>query len=40
MVTMPDGTVPPTAGPSSDYATVNLAENVGQVVDHPNPGKK
>ncbi|MDX2630295.1 hypothetical protein PV381_27775 [Streptomyces scabiei] len=40
MVTMPDGTVPPTAGPSSQYATVNLAEHVGQVVDHPSPGKK
>jgi hypothetical protein len=40
MVTMPDGTVPPTAGPSSQYVTVNLAEHVGQVVDHPSPGKK
>jgi hypothetical protein len=40
MVTMPDGTVPPTAGPSSTYPTVNLAELVGQAVDHPDPGKK
>ncbi|WP_432190467.1 hypothetical protein [Streptomyces sp. Tue6028] len=40
MVTMPDGTVPPTAGPSSQYPTVNLADHIGQVVDHPTPSKR
>ncbi|WP_331736879.1 hypothetical protein OG426_55565 (plasmid) [Streptomyces canus] len=39
MVTMLDGTVPPTAGPSNRYATVNLTEHVGEVVDHPTPGR-
>ncbi|MDQ0904154.1 hypothetical protein QFZ22_000139 [Streptomyces canus] len=39
MVTMPDGTVPRTSGSTGAYTTVNLAEHVGQVVDHPQPGK-
>ncbi|GAB1331714.1 hypothetical protein [Streptomyces sennicomposti] len=39
MVTMPDGTVPPTAGFTTSYETVNLTEHVGQVVDHPTPCK-
>ncbi|OIJ95423.1 hypothetical protein [Streptomyces colonosanans] len=39
MVTMPDGTVPPTSGSTGPYTTVNLTDHVGQVVDHPTPCK-
>lgn len=48
MATRPDGTVPPTNECRAQYAraagepvpTVNLADHVGQVVDHPDPGEK
>ncbi|MFJ9412462.1 hypothetical protein [Streptomyces sp. NPDC101393] len=48
MATRPDGTVPPTCEHLARYArahgepvpTVNLANHVGQVIDHPSPGQK
>ncbi|MER5302173.1 hypothetical protein ABT039_22320 [Streptomyces lasiicapitis] len=48
IVTRPDGTVPPSSGALAEYAhwtgdpipTVNLAENIGKVVDHPSPGQR
>lgn len=48
MATRPDGTVPPTCWDSAKYAeahgetvpTVNLADHIGETVDHPSPGKK
>ncbi|MEV5658231.1 hypothetical protein [Streptomyces sp. NPDC052291] len=48
MATRPDGTVPPTDIYSAQYhraqgetiPTVNLADNIGQVIDHPTPGRK
>lgn len=48
MATRPDGTVPPTDPYQARYfeaqgetiPTVNLAEHVGQAVDHPSPGAK
>ncbi|MFD7498296.1 hypothetical protein ACFV8T_39290 [Streptomyces sp. NPDC059832] len=49
MATRPDGTVPPSIGNAAGYAypvrtgdpipTVNLADHIGQVVNHPTPGK-
>ncbi|MCX4598315.1 hypothetical protein OG819_55245 [Streptomyces sp. NBC_01549] len=39
MVSMPDGTVPPTSGSTASFTTINLAEHVGQAVDHPTPGR-
>jgi hypothetical protein len=48
MATRPDGTVPPTCEHLARYysaqgetiPTVNLADHIGKVVDHPSPGKK
>lgn len=48
MATRPDGTVPPNIEDLARYArargeqvpTVNLADHLGQVVDHPSPGRK
>ncbi|MFI9176144.1 hypothetical protein [Streptomyces lincolnensis] len=48
MATRPDGTVPPTCWDYAKYAeahgetvpTVNLADHIGETVDHPSPGKK
>ncbi|MGW1007711.1 hypothetical protein [Streptomyces sp. NPDC002520] len=48
MATRPDGTVPPTCEHLARYysaqgetiPTVNLADHIGQVIDHPSPGKK
>ncbi|MFE1452684.1 hypothetical protein [Streptomyces olivaceoviridis] len=48
MATRPDGTVPPTCEHLARYArehsetvpTVNLADHIGQVIDHPSPGQK
>ncbi|MFF7342034.1 hypothetical protein ACFZAT_32620 [Streptomyces sp. NPDC008163] len=48
MATRPDGTVPPTDTYLAAYhraqgetiPTVNLADNIGQVIDHPTPGRK
>ncbi|WP_052441076.1 hypothetical protein [Streptacidiphilus anmyonensis] len=48
MVTRPDGTVPPTCDSLAHWArthgedvpTVNLAQHVGETVDHPSPGEK
>ncbi|MEJ8654627.1 hypothetical protein WKI65_43005 [Streptomyces sp. MS1.AVA.3] len=48
IATRPDGTVPPTTPHLGDYysaqgetiPTVNLADHIGQVVDHPSPGQK
>ncbi|MBC9730980.1 hypothetical protein [Streptomyces sp. TRM68367] len=39
MVTMPDGTVPPTSSSTAPFTTINLTEHVGQAVDHPTPGR-
>ncbi|ROQ65279.1 hypothetical protein EDD95_8141 [Streptomyces sp. CEV 2-1] len=42
MATRPDGTVPPTSGvyvTADPIPTVNFADHIGQVVDHPTPGK-
>ncbi|MFF2571164.1 hypothetical protein [Streptomyces sp. NPDC058084] len=48
LATRPDGTVPPTSVHLAEYArahgsavpTVNIADHVGKVVDHPSPGQK
>ncbi|MFJ5143227.1 hypothetical protein [Streptomyces sp. NPDC088707] len=48
MATRPDGTVPPTdnylaryySGLGETIPTVNLADHIGQVIDHPSPGQK
>ncbi|MCT2546264.1 hypothetical protein [Streptomyces atratus] len=48
IATRPDGTVPPTNIYRAQYArangkpvtTINLADRIGQVVDHPSPGQK
>ncbi|MGA5363960.1 hypothetical protein [Streptomyces purpurascens] len=48
MATRADGTVPPTDEHLARYArehgepvtTVNLADHIGQVIDHPSPGQK
>ncbi|MFD3920207.1 hypothetical protein [Streptomyces sp. NPDC058595] len=48
IATRPDGTVPPTDNYLAQYArergetipTVNLADHIGQIVDHPSPGQK
>ncbi|MGW2331653.1 hypothetical protein ACWC5C_38715 [Streptomyces sp. NPDC001700] len=48
MATRPDGTVPPTSPHLAGYysargesiSTVNLADHIGETVDHPSPGKK
>ncbi|WP_336052123.1 hypothetical protein [Streptomyces sp. CA2R101] len=48
IATRPDGTVPPTSRALAEYArqsgeaipTVNLADVVGETVDHPSPGRK
>ena len=48
MATRPDGTAPPTDIYSARYArehgkpvtTVNLADHIGQVINHPSPGQK
>ncbi|MEU6680918.1 hypothetical protein [Streptomyces sp. NPDC046925] len=47
MATRPDGTVPPTdiylarscSGRGETIPTVNLADHIGQIVDHPSPGQ-
>ncbi|SCF61538.1 hypothetical protein [Streptomyces sp. Ncost-T10-10d] len=46
--TRPDGTVPPTcehlaryySGLGETIPTVNLADYIGETVDHPSPGQK
>ncbi|MFB6807096.1 hypothetical protein [Streptomyces sp. NPDC056387] len=48
IATRPDGTVPPTSRHLAAYhraqgetiPTVNLADHIGQTVDHPSPGQK
>lgn len=48
MATRPDGTVPPTcehlaryySGLGETIPTVNLADHIGETVDHPSPGQK
>ncbi|MFF3177936.1 hypothetical protein ACFVQ0_35555 [Streptomyces sp. NPDC057900] len=48
MATRPDGTVPPTDNYLARYysdqgetiSTVNLADHIGETVDHPTPGRK
>lgn len=48
MATRPDGTVPPTdiylaryhRAQGETIPTVDLADNIGQVIDHPSPGRK
>ncbi|MYY80848.1 MULTISPECIES: hypothetical protein [unclassified Streptomyces] len=48
MATRPDGTVPPTCNHLARYysglgetiPTVNLADHIGETVDHPSPGEK
>ncbi|MFK0112530.1 hypothetical protein [Streptomyces sp. NPDC091217] len=48
MATRPDGTVPPTCEDLARYAiahgetvtTVNLADHIGETIDHPSPGQK
>ncbi|MFJ5680289.1 hypothetical protein [Streptomyces sp. NPDC093097] len=48
IATRPDGTVPPTSGDLARYysaqgetiPTVNLADHIGQTIDHPSPGRK
>ncbi|WP_331759945.1 hypothetical protein OG422_31275 (plasmid) [Streptomyces sp. NBC_01525] len=44
LATRPDGTVPPTSPRLVPHGegvpTVNLADHIGQVVDHPSPGAK
>ncbi|WP_055606677.1 hypothetical protein [Streptomyces prasinus] len=48
MATRPDGTVPPTCNHLARYysglgetiPTVNLADHIGQVIDHPSPGER
>ncbi|MFJ8856447.1 hypothetical protein [Streptomyces sp. NPDC102437] len=47
LATRPDGTVPPTAGHANEYPnkaadlipTVNIADHIGETVDHPTPGR-
>lgn len=39
MVTRPDGTIPPTSYHGGPYPVVDLTQYVGQVVDHPTPGR-
>ncbi|WP_331747492.1 hypothetical protein OG365_40720 (plasmid) [Streptomyces sp. NBC_00853] len=48
MATRPDGTVPPTcehlaryySGLGETIPTVNLADHIGETIDHPSPGEK
>ncbi|WP_052744361.1 hypothetical protein [Streptomyces odonnellii] len=46
MATRPDGTVPPTthgwyySAQGETIPTVNLADHIGETVDHPSPGQK
>ncbi|MGW0653700.1 hypothetical protein ACWD4T_33770, partial [Streptomyces umbrinus] len=39
MVTLPDGTVPPTSSSTAPFTTINLTEHIGRAVDHPTPGR-